>query len=58
MCEPFKNSFSVRYSFVGLVDASPMGFQSSMFWRLVSQVQVLKVVVSDVWGSNLLQGEA
>ena len=33
---------------VGLVEASAFGFQSWMFWGLVSQVQILKVGVPDV----------
>ena len=28
------------------MNVSPVGFQSQMFWGLISQVQILKVVVS------------
>ena len=45
--ELFKNC-SVHYGLVGLVDPSPFGFQSYMVWGLISQVQVLKVVVPSV----------
>lgn len=44
-CEPFQNHFSV-VSLLGLVDASPIVFQSQMFWGLISQV--LKVGVPNV----------
>ena len=40
--------FSVHYSHLVLMDPSPMGFQSQMFWGLISQVQVLNVGMSDV----------
>ena len=46
-------------SLVGLVGVSPVGFQSCMFWGLVSQVQVLKVGVPDGgFRPFALQGEA
>lgn len=35
-------------SLVGLVDMSPIGLQSSMFWGLICQVQVLKIGVLNV----------
>ena len=38
MHEVLKSHFSVPYSLVVLVDARPVGFQSSVFWGLVSQV--------------------
>ena len=43
-----KMCFFVCWSLVGLVDPSPFGFQSYMVWGLISQVQVLKVVVPSV----------
>lgn len=39
--ESFKSGFPVHYSSLGLMIMSLTGFQSSMFWGLVSQVQVL-----------------
>ena len=36
--EVLKSHFPVLYSFVVLVDASPVAFQSSVFWGLISQV--------------------
>lgn len=41
--EPFKSGFSDGFSLVGLLDVSPVGFQSYIFCGLVSQVYVLKV---------------
>lgn len=43
------------------MDASPCGFQSWMFWGLITQVQVLEVVVlnvrlvfhKEVWGFEI-----
>ena len=46
--EPVKNSFSVPYSLMDFMDTSFFGFQSSMFWRSMSQVEVFKVRVPDV----------
>ena len=43
--EPFKNRFSVCYSFVNRVDKSPIGFQGSLSGGLVCQVPVLKSAV-------------
>ena len=45
MPEPFKRHLSVRCSPLGVMDVSPIGFQSQGFWRLVCQVQVSKVGV-------------
>lgn len=45
MSEPFKSGISVPYSPWILLDVSPIGFQSQMFERLVSQVQVSRVGV-------------
>ena len=36
------------YSLVSLVDVSSIGLQSQVFWRLMSQVPILKVGVPDV----------
>ena len=44
-CKPFDRCFSVCYSPLGLVEASPFGSQRQMFGGFVSQVQVLKVGV-------------
>lgn len=44
----------VHYSFVGLMDTSPVDFQSQMFVGPVYQLEVLKLRASDVglWGAN------
>lgn len=56
---PINNYFFAGFSPVGLVDTSPIGFQSGVFWRPVSHVGVLKVGVLDVWSKPfILQGEA
>lgn len=39
--------FSDHYSLVGLMNTSKSGFQSQMFWGLISQVKFLKVGVHD-----------
>lgn len=59
MSLPFKSSLSVCCSCLGLIDPSPVGFQSQIFWRLFFQVQVVRVGVSDVWGmsTSLLRGK-
>lgn len=43
MQELFKSGFSDNFSLVGLVDVSPVVFQSYIFCGLVSQVYVLKI---------------
>lgn len=55
--ETFK-SRSISYSPVILLDASPIGFQSQIFWELISQVQVPSIDMPNV-GHNPLtpQGE-
>lgn len=45
--EPFKSRISDPYSPMVLLDLSPAGFQSQMFWGLVSPVLVLKAVLPD-----------
>lgn len=42
-CVHLNNCFSVCFSFVGLLDARPVGFQSQVFWRPVPWVRVLQV---------------
>lgn len=46
--EQFKCYFSIHCSPAGLVGMSPVALQSQMFWRLISQVSVLKVAVFNV----------
>lgn len=48
MCKPCKSSLSICCSLVGVMDASLAGFQSQMFWKPISQVEVLKVGRQDV----------
>lgn len=43
--QSFKSSFPVHYSSLGLMIMSRTGFQSLVFWGLVSRVQVLS------WGA-------
>lgn len=43
-----KKHFFVCYSLVGLLDTSSIGFQSSVFWGSIPQVEVLKAVDLDV----------
>lgn len=49
---PSDNAFKIRilvpYSPLGLLDVSPIGFQSQTFWGLISPVQVPEVRVPDV----------
>lgn len=48
VCEPFKSGSSVLYSPLGLLDVSLIGFQSEMFWGIVSLMQVPRVGVPAV----------
>lgn len=47
-CEPFKRSISVSYSPLGLLDVSPVGVQSQMFWGFISLLQFPRIGVLDV----------
>ena len=49
--EPFRDCLLEPCGLVGLMDASPTGFQNQMFQVLVSQVEVLKVGAAD-WKSQ------
>lgn len=52
--EPFKNVFSVPYSSMFLfLYAIPFGFQSHVFWEVVSPVQNLRVWMPDVEHKSL-----
>ena len=41
MCKPFKSGFFIPCSSIGSLDIFPVGFQSQVFWGLVSPVQDL-----------------
>lgn len=41
---------------MGLMNASPVGYQNQVIWGLVSWVAAIKVGVVDVWMSSI-QGE-
>lgn len=58
-CLPVKNCFFVSFSLMGLVDASPVCFQSLVFYRPVLQMATLKAGALDVQSKSLApQGEA
>ena len=54
--EPVENFFSVPYSLMDFMETIFTGFQSSMFWRVMSQVEVFKDKVPGV-GHFVSQGE-
>ena len=56
-CKSFKSGISIPYSPLVFLDVSPVGFQSQMFWGLISPVQVPRVGVPDVGHKFLLLRE-
>lgn len=46
--KPFKSCLWVHYSLVGLMNTSPIFFQSRMFWGHIPQMEVLEVGAPDV----------
>lgn len=48
--ESFKKFFSSLYSLAGVVNKSPIGFQSQIFWGFISQVQLLGTG-AQIWDS-------
>lgn len=59
MCKPFKNSLLIFCSLVGVMDASFIGFQSQIFWKPMSQLEILKIGRQGVGSKAFaLQGDA